>query len=406
MKLSLFTSTHDPRHLRRLERSLAAQTNQIFEWVIVPNGECRGLDVEFQNARIIPYTGQTQNIGELKRFAAMACRGDVLVEVDHDDELTPDCVAELAATFADPQVDFAYSNCCEINEGAPWKYDEKFGWHYRPFEWDGRQQFECVAFAPSPASFSKIWFAPNHVRAWREGFYRQIGGHDPARAVLDDHDILCRTYIHGRVKHIDRCLYVYHIHAGNTCRGEQNGFIQTETLALHDQYIYPLAERWCDLNGLRKIDLCGGRNGTPGYETVDLGNAAIVADLNQRWPFAKNEVGVFRAHDALEHLRDPQHTMKEIYRCLSPLGWLLSQTPSTDGRGAFQDPTHVSFWNSNSFWYYTRAEQNRFIDCPVRFQRNRVKNFFPNDWCKTHEIPYVKADLLKICGRVPGLVEI
>ena len=28
-------------------------------------------------------------------------------------------------------------------------------------------------------------------------------------------------------------------------------------------------------------------------------------------------------------------------------------TPSTDGRGAFQDPTHVSFYNENSFWYFT-----------------------------------------------------
>ncbi len=27
--------------------------------------------------------------------------------------------------------------------------------------------------------------------------------------------------------------------------------------------------------------------------------------------------------------------------------------PSTDGRGAFQDPTHVSFWNINSFMYYS-----------------------------------------------------
>jgi len=47
--------------------------------------------------------------------------------------------------------------------------------------------------------------------------------------------------------------------------------------------------------------------------------------------------------------------MRETHRCLSPQGWLLSQTLSTDRRGAFQDPTHVSFWNSNSFWYYTLA---------------------------------------------------
>ncbi len=46
------------------------------------------------------------------------------------------------------------------------------------------------------------------------------------------------------MKHIDRCLYIYHVHPTNTCRGDQNAFIQTETLNIHDQYIYPLVERW------------------------------------------------------------------------------------------------------------------------------------------------------------------
>ena len=55
--------------------------------------------------------------------------------------------------------------------------------------------------------------------------------------------------------HIDRCPYIYHVHPANTCHGDQNAFIQTEPLNIHDQYIYPLVERWCDLNGLRKIDL-------------------------------------------------------------------------------------------------------------------------------------------------------
>jgi hypothetical protein len=71
-----------------------------------------------------------------------------------------------------------------------------------------------------------------------------------------------------------------------------------------------------------------------------------------------------------------------------------------DGRGAFQDPTHASFW------YYTRADQNRFIDCPVRFQANRLKNFFPSEWHRDHQIVCVKADLLKVAGRVPGGVAI
>lgn len=57
---------------------------------------------------------------------------------------------------------------------------------------------------------------------------------------------------------------------------------------------------------------------------------------------------------------DPVRTTKVLDHCLAPQGWLLSQTTCTDGRGAFQDPTHVSFEKSTSFWYYTCAEQNWF----------------------------------------------
>jgi hypothetical protein len=48
------------------------------------------------------------------------------------------------------------------------------------------------------------------------------------------------------------------------------------------------------------------------------------------------------------------------------------------------------------------ADQNRFIDCPVQFQANRLKNFFPSEWHRGHQIVYVKADLLKVAGRIPG----
>jgi len=269
-----------------------------------------------------------------------------------------------------------------------------------------RRWISSIAFDPTPMSFSKIWHAPNHVRAWRRSFYDRIGGHDPHRDVLDDQDLLARTFIHGNVKHVDRCLYVYHHHGDNESGGDKNARIQVETLELHDRYIYQLAERWARDGGLRLIDLCGGINGPAGYETVDLAGGDVDADLNERWPFEDGTVGVIRAHDALEHLRDPQHTMSEAYRVLAPHGWFLTKTPSTDGRGAFQDPTHVSFWNSNSFWYYTRTSQNRFIDCPVRFQMSRIKDYFPTEWDRTHNIVYTKADLVKIAGRMPGGVAI
>lgn len=42
------------------------------------------------------------------------------------------------------------------------------------------------------------------------------------------------------------------------------------------------------------------------------------------------------------------------------------------------------------------------LACPVRFQANHLKNFFPSDWHVEHPIVYVKGDLQKDAGRVPG----
>ena len=412
---SIFTPTHDPKFLPRLEASLAKQICQDFEWIVVPNGKTKQRGevpgVTIPQARVCPLkttSKNTGNIGFIKKFACAQATGEILVEVDHDDELTPDCLSELAVAFSDSQVDFAYSNCCDIRQDTnqPVIFDKSHGWVYRPFNYNGLDTLECVAFEPTPASFAKIWYAPNHVRAWRRTFYERIGGYNENLDILDDHDILCRTYIAGNVRHIDKCLYIYYHHQQNTCKGDRNARIQTQTQEIHDQYIYQLVEKWCDLNGLRKIDLCSGIYPAEGYEGVDIAGGDIVADLNERWPFEDGSIGVLRAHDALEHLKDPLHTMLEAYRCLAPNGWFLTKTPSTDGRGAFCDPTHVSYWNSMSFRYYTERLMARYIDTPVKFQAARLKDYYPEptEWHRTHNIVYTKADLLKFDGRTPGQI--
>jgi SAM-dependent methyltransferase len=141
-----------------------------------------------------------------------------------------------------------------------------------------------------------------------------------------------------------------------------------------------------------------------GFTTLDLKDADIIHDLNTPWPFADSSVGVIRAFDVFEHLKDPLFTMKELYRVLSPGGWAIIQVPSTDGRGAFQDPTHVSFWNENSFLYYTNKDLAKYIDTPVRFQAARLHTT-PVDarhicWTVAHLVS------LKDGYTPPGLVEI
>lgn len=103
-----------------------------------------------------------------------------------------------------------------------------------------------------------------------------------------------------------------------------------------------------------KINICSTKErNVEGFLCVDImGNADIVADLSKPWPFEDNSIDQIRAFDAIEHLPNKIHTMNEAYRCLKHDGVFEIMVPSTEAMGAFQDPTHVSFWNRNSFWYY------------------------------------------------------
>lgn len=106
---------------------------------------------------------------------------------------------------------------------------------------------------------------------------------------------------------------------------------------------------------LVKVDLGCGSHKPPGFIGVDCCASPVVdtvADLSKRFPFETNSVDAVRAHDIIEHLPDRIHTMNEIWRICKDKACVDIRVPSTDGRGAFQDPTHVSFWNANSFQYY------------------------------------------------------
>ena len=78
----------------------------------------------------------------------------------------------------------------------------------------------------------------------------------------------------------------------------------------------------------------------------------VVADLEQHWPWDDNSIDYIIAEDLVEHLHNSIFTMNEAWRVLKPGGIFHIWVPSTESLGAFQDPTHVSFWNENSFLYY------------------------------------------------------
>ena len=106
-----------------------------------------------------------------------------------------------------------------------------------------------------------------------------------------------------------------------------------------------------------KVNLGSGNRPQVGYVNLDNREVCrpdVIADINDGLPFKNDSIDEIRAYDFLEHIPIGKTVgaVQEIWRVLKPGGLFDSKTPSTDGRGAFQDPTHVSFWNANSWIYY------------------------------------------------------
>lgn len=102
------------------------------------------------------------------------------------------------------------------------------------------------------------------------------------------------------------------------------------------------------------LNLGCGASKLPGFVNVDIvgGDGVQVADLRQPWPWLDDTVDYVYASHVIEHLPDKIQTMNELWRVLQPLGSALIHVPTTEGSGAWQDPTHVSFWNRRSFLYF------------------------------------------------------
>jgi glycosyltransferase involved in cell wall biosynthesis len=395
MKISIITPTHNPKFLHELAETIFTQTYTNWEWIILTNNEAVFPTFSNEKIRIVRSKQNTSSVGALKKEACSLATGEIIVEVDHDDLITENCLEEIANAFSDNNIGFVYSDNAKLSDSFI-PYDPQYGWQHYKYNFKGRELFAMKNQPLTPGRLGYIWFAPDHVRAWRKSVYDSIGGHNPELHVCDDLDLIHRLYLVTQFKYIEKVLYIYRINGENTWI-KNSELIQNKTVEIYNTNIYALAERFSQLNGLLNIDLCGAFNKPKNFISIDVEGSDIIHDLNKGIPLADNSCGIVRAHDALEHIADKMMIMQEIHRVLAPGGILLSSTPSTDGRGAFQDPTHVSFWNENSFWYYTRNQQAAYIrNTKHLFRECSLFTWFPSEWHKQHNICYVQAHLEKI----------
>jgi SAM-dependent methyltransferase len=403
--VSVFTPSHRPTYLNEAYASLQRQSFPDWEWIVLLNRGARWAPPEPDPRVRVVTDNHIRGVGQAKQRACAEAQGELLVELDHDDLLTSRALESLVKARADdPTATLLYSHFAQIMADGSrddMRFDVTAGWTYEDVTIDGKDLQHAVSLAPTPHNVSYIWWAPNHVRAFPTEAYTAAGGYDPQRTVLDDQDLMCRLYEQGPFHLIDDCLYLQRMHEHNTQRdAKTNAFIQSETIALYDRYIERNALAWAKREGLLALDL-GAAHGRPdGYLGVDKRegtNVDIVATLPDPLDLPDSSVGVIRAFDFLEHVADKVALMNELYRLLAPGGMLLSMTPSTDGRGAFQDPGHVAFYNENSFWYYTEAHYRKMApDITAKFQSSRVFTAYPTEWHAEHDITYVTANLIAL----------
>ena len=419
MKFSIITPEHDTKttYLLDLYDSIKDQTYTDWEWILYLNGQCQPCHIPDQirnDPKVVIHVAQepqSKFIGHIKNRAFKLGTGDVLVEVDHDDMITPDCLQELYTAFQDESVGFVYSDNAVLHmENKFIPYNSDYGWTHRTFDWKGEELIAMDSWEPSSQALGYIWFSPDHVRAWRTSEYHRIGGYDENYEYCDDHDLCMRTYMNMKMVRIPKVLYIYRITGVNNSLTTKNAEIQVKTKELFRERIRTLAETEAKQRNLLCVDIGGGLNPYPGYITVDLREGSdYVCDLNDGIPLPDNSVFVLNASYIIEHLHDKTKIMAEIHRVLAHGGWAFIEVPSTDGRGAFQDPTHVSYWNENCFLYYTDAYLANFIDNKdIRFMEFRRETYFPNEWMKQMDSCVTTAWLVAVKEgpRLPGILRI
>jgi SAM-dependent methyltransferase len=103
-----------------------------------------------------------------------------------------------------------------------------------------------------------------------------------------------------------------------------------------------------------------------GYVNVDIvpgPGVDLVCDIGQGIPLETGRFEEVLAVDFLEHIPPPRtiFVMNEIHRVLRPGGVLRAHVPEAPGITAFQDPTHQSFWNSETFTYFVAGHHRREV---------------------------------------------
>ncbi|MGA8330692.1 MAG: glycosyltransferase, partial [Mycobacterium sp.] len=271
-KVSVYTPTYNTgrERLLRTWQSLQRQSYADWEWLILDDhssdpGTLQTLreiqaDYRVSMHRLEKPSG---NIGELKGHLCSAASGDIFLELDHDDVLTPHAVGWIVEAFdKHPECGVAYTNWSEQYEGKQEFHDygeyyalgygkAHWEWHpenYATFDKVETQYFVQDSLHINAKTIRHIVGVPNHIRAWTRAAYHEAGGYSGLH-VADDYELLVRSFLTTRFVHIPRLGYVqfYNTESIGNTQHSRNKEIQRIVRFVADHYEPRIHERLLEL---------------------------------------------------------------------------------------------------------------------------------------------------------------
>lgn len=183
--------------LSRMLASVLAQWYPDWELILAddasPKPETRDFLRRLDNPRIRTlFLERNSGISGATNAALEQSRGDYIVFLDHDDELTEDCLWELALRIAQDDPDFVYSDEDKIDEQG--RFCQPF---FKP-DW-------------SPDTMMSTMFTC-HVSCVRRSLLQEVGPLDSAFDGAQDWDLILRvTERAARIAHVPKVLYHWRI---------------------------------------------------------------------------------------------------------------------------------------------------------------------------------------------------
>lgn len=264
--ISIFTPVYNTfEKFLRCHDSVISQSYSDWEWIILddsPNDDNYNYitNIIKNDNRIKVYKSNRQDgfIGSTKKQAASLCNGTYLLELDHDDELHHLALEYVVSSFKKyPDADFCYSNSCEVfEEGGSVNYGSNFAMGYGEhftYYYKGRK----LLGADTPINSSTmrhIVGVPNHLRCWKRDFYNLIQKHNNSLYIVDDYELLIRTFLYTKIVHIPAVLYIQYMNSGgNNTQEPRRAEIQRLVDRIQKYYDSQISARCIEFEGRDRV---------------------------------------------------------------------------------------------------------------------------------------------------------